>query len=115
MRHVLSETLQKGHFTNEFLLNHSNTITISEVRPSPDLKYAKAYIVPLGGDNLEEILEALNSESKIFQKDIGNSLSIKFTPRIKFVEDDSFANAQHIERILHDIHQNQKPSSGEEE
>ncbi|MDH5723067.1 MAG: 30S ribosome-binding factor RbfA [Alphaproteobacteria bacterium] len=106
IRHILSETLQRGHFSNTLLLNHSNTITISEVRPSPDLKYATAYIIPLGGggDNLQETLDALNAESRVFQKDIGTSLSTKFTPRIKFVEDDSFANAAHIENILRDIH-----------
>tara|TARA_B100001989_G_scaffold253248_1_gene239231 strand:+ start:1718 stop:2140 length:423 start_codon:yes stop_codon:yes gene_type:complete len=115
IRHILSETLQRGHFTNDFLLDHSNTITISEVRPSPDLKYAKAYITAMGMENLSEILKALNEESNVFQKDIGRSLSIKFTPRIKFVEDESFANAEHIENILRDIHKHQPPSSGDEE
>ena len=114
IRHILSETLQRGHFSNAFLLDHSNTITISEVRPSPDLRHATAYIMPLGGDNLQETLEALNTESRVFQKDIGASLSTKFTPRIKFVEDDSFANAAHIENILRDIHKDHPPSDDEE-
>ncbi len=104
LRHVMSETLQRGHFNNELLLNKSNTIIISEVRPSPDLKHARAYVMSINGENMEELLDALNENSKTFQKDIGRSLNMKFTPRVKFVTDTSFDEAQHITNLLRGVH-----------
>lgn len=104
LRHVMSETLQRGHFNNELLLNKSNTIIISEVRPSPDLKHARAYVMSINGENMEDLLDALNENSKTFQKDIGRSLNMKFTPRVKFVTDTSFDEAQHITNLLRGVH-----------
>lgn len=104
LRHVMSETLQRGHFNNELLLNKSNTIIISEVRPSPDLKHARAYVMSINGENMQELLDALNENSKAFQKDIGRSLNMKFTPRVKFVTDTSFDEAQHITNLLRGVH-----------
>ncbi len=103
IRHIISETLQRGHFDNELLLNKSNTIIVSEVRPSPDLKHARAYVMSLNGDNLEDLLPALNSQAHVFQKDINSNSNLKFTPRVKFVTDTSFDEAQHIEEILRDV------------
>lgn len=104
IRHILAETLQRGHFHNVFLLDHASGISVTEVRISPDLKHAKAYIMSLGGQNLDEALSALNEESGIFQKEIARQANLKFTPRVRFVVDDSFGEAQKIEDILRDIH-----------
>ena len=104
IRHILSDTLQRGHFSNETLLNKSNTVIISEVRPSPDLKHARAYVMSLNGEGMEELLPALNEQAHVFQKEIGRSSNLKFTPRVKFVTDTSFDEAQHIEDILRDVH-----------
>lgn len=112
LRHVMSETLQRGHFNNELLLNKSNTIIVSEVRPSPDLKHARAYVMSLRGENMSELLDALNQNSSVFQKDIGRSLNMKFTPRVKFVTDTSFDEAEHIENLLKGVH---IPDDSEEE
>lgn len=103
LRHIISETLQRGHFDNELLLNKANTIIVSEVRPSPDLKYARAYVMSLNGEGMDELLPALNDQARIFQKDIGKNSNLKFTPRVKFVTDTSFDEAQHIEDILRDV------------
>lgn len=115
LRHVMSETLQRGHSNNELLLNKSNTIIISEVRPSPDLKHARAYVMSINGENMQELLGALNENSKTFQKDIGRSLNMKFTPRVKFVTDTSFDEAQHITNLLRGVHIPEDSEDSEEE
>ncbi len=103
IRHIISETLQRGHFDDELLMNRSNTIIVSEVRPSPDLKHARAYVMSLNGDALDDLIPALNNQAHIFQKDINSNSNLKFTPRVKFVTDNSFDEAQHIENILRDV------------
>ncbi len=104
LRHIMSETLQRGHFTDELLLDKSNTIIISEVRPSPDLKHARAYVMSINGEGMDELLPALNTQAHVFQKEIARSSSLKFTPKVKFVTDNSFDEAQHIEELLRGVH-----------
>ncbi len=103
IRHIIAETLQRGHFHNETLLDGGKT-TVTEVRVSPDLKNATAYVIALGGGDMEETLPALNDSASVFQKEINRKANLKFTPRIRFVLDKSFENAQRIDALLHDIH-----------
>ncbi len=56
IRHIIAKTLQKGHFRDEILIDASADITVTEVRPSPDLKQATAYVISLGGKDMEEYL-----------------------------------------------------------
>ncbi|PCJ02250.1 MAG: ribosome-binding factor A [Alphaproteobacteria bacterium] len=114
LRHLLSETLQRGHFSNEMLLNKSNMIIVSEVRPSPDLKHARAYVMSINGDSMDELLPALNEQAHVFQKEIGRSSNLKFTPKVKFVTDTSFDEAQHIENLLRDVRKSDDEDSPEE-
>jgi ribosome-binding factor A len=107
IRHIVAETLRRGHFHQEALAD-SGRVTVTEVRVSPDLKNATAYVMSLGGENMDEVLSALNDASSVFQKDIGRQVTFKFTPRIRFVKDDSFEEASRIENILREIN-----SSGE--
>lgn len=100
LRHVISEALQRGHFRDSLLMEEAHNITVSEVRASPDLRKAKAYVMSLGGQHINELLDALNSESDLFQKEINRNLNMKFTPRISFVTDQSYEEAQKIENIL---------------
>ncbi len=103
LRHIIVETLQRGHFNSEELFHAAPKITVSEVRVSPDMKNATAYISLLGGGNLEDILPALRKDASVFQKEFGRQMKMKFTPRIRFAEDESFANAEKIENILRQI------------
>lgn len=103
LRHVISDVLRRGHFSNEVLMNESHNITVTEVRPSPDLKHARAYVMALGGENMGELLEAINAEHQVFQKEINRQTNLKFTPKVKFVEDESFDEAQRIEGLLRNI------------
>lgn len=105
IRHIIAESLQRGHFQSEILVKESHTVTVTEVRPSPDLRNATAYIMTLGGFNIDEILPALNEEAQSFQKEINRKSNLKFTPRLRFVTDDSFEEANRIEEILRDLPQ----------
>lgn len=102
IRHIIAETLQRGHFKHPVLLD-GGKVTVTEVRVSPDLKQATAYVLSLGGSNMEEILPALNDEAPAFQKEINRQSEIKFTPKIRFKIDESFDAAQRLESILGNI------------
>ncbi|MGB1076771.1 MAG: 30S ribosome-binding factor RbfA [Bdellovibrionales bacterium] len=108
IRHVIAECLAHGNFTDEVLYHNTQNIMVSEVRISPDLKNATAFIYTLGGKDFEPILQSMNNEAKVFQKYVGQKLSLKFTPKIRFKEDSSFDNAHHIESLLHEIKQEKK-------
>jgi len=110
LRHMIAETLQQGHFDHHALLDHASTVTVSEVRVSPDLKNATAYVMSLGGKNMDEILPALNEASFYFQREINNKSGLKFTPKINFVVDHSFEEAQRIESILETLNDKDKHS-----
>ena len=100
LRHTISETLQRGNFHDQLLIDSAHEVTVSEVRVSPDLKKATAYVISLGGRDMEEFLPALNDSASFFQKEIGAKLNLRFTPRLNFKVDHSFEEAQRIEKIL---------------
>ncbi len=102
IRHILADTMARGHFSHQALMNAGH-ITVTEVRISPDLKNATAYVMSLGGDGMEEIIPALNESSHYFQKEIGRQANLKFTPRINFREDATFDQVQRIDELLRDI------------
>ena len=102
LRHIIAETMARGHFQDEALLDAH--VTVAEVRVTPDLRQATAYVMSLGGRDMEEILPALNAESNVFQKDIGRQLNMKFTPKVHFLRDESFDEAQRIDEILRTVH-----------
>lgn len=103
MRHIIAETMQRGHFNNAALLDASR-LTVTEVRVTPDLKNAKAYVVALGGEDMSDILPALNDQAHVFQKEINRQSELKFTPKIRFVIDESAGEAQRIDDILRGLH-----------
>ena len=103
LRHAIVETLQRGKFNDILLLDAAHNITVSEVRPSPDLKNATAFVMSLGGSNMAELLPALNDAAPYFQKEINRKSELKFTPKINFVIDHSFEEAQRIEAILNKL------------
>jgi len=103
IRHALVETLQRGKFNEEVLIDAAPLVTVAEVRTTPDLKNATAYIMPLGQDNVEEIVTALNNSAYYFQKQVNRSSNLKFTPRIAFKIDDTFDEAAKIDELLKNI------------
>ena len=75
-------------------------ITVTEVRMSPDLKIAKAYVLPLGGKNAEETVEKLKKYSFLIRKTLSKKIIMKFLPKILFTKDDSFDYAEKIENLI---------------
>jgi len=78
----------------------TNRITVTEVRMSPDLKIAKAYVLPLGGENANEIIKTLKEFSFVIRKVLSKKIAMKFLPKIIFVKDESFDYAEKIENLI---------------
>lgn len=99
IKHAVSEVLVRGEVHDDTIASH--VITVTEVRMSPDLKLATAYVMPLGGVDLKPVLEALNRNKKHFRSVVAGAVNLKFAPDIRFREDDTFEEAMRIERLLH--------------
>lgn len=98
LRHQLSEILNAGNARDPDL--HGVNITVSEVRLSPDLKNATAFVLPLGGQAAEPVVTALNRASAFFRKELGAQSELRYTPRLSFQMDSSFDEAQHVDELL---------------
>ena len=103
IKHVIAQSLTRGHFYEPVLVDHASSVTVTEVRVSPDLKHATAYVMSLGGQNMEEILPALNEEAFNFQKEINRQTQLKFTPKLQFRKDETFDKAVKLEGIISNI------------
>ena len=79
---------------------NTNSITVTEVRMSPDLKTAKAFVLPLGGENANEVVENLKEFSYLVRKVLSKRITMKFLPKLLFVKDESFDYAEKIENLL---------------
>jgi len=75
-------------------------ITVTEVRMSPDLKIAKAFVLPLGGKNSQEAIDKLKEFSFVIRKVLSKKINMKFLPKLLFVKDDSFDYAEKIENLI---------------
>ncbi len=82
----------------------TNKITVTEVRMSPDLKTAKAYVLPLGGKNANEVIEILKEFSFVIRKVLSKKITMKFLPKLIFVKDESFDYAEKIENLIKQTH-----------
>jgi|TARA_B100000287_G_scaffold414280_1_gene446708 ribosome-binding factor A len=78
----------------------TNTITVTEVRMSQDLKIAKAYVLPLGGKNADEVIERLKEYSFLVRKILSKKVMVKFLPKLLFRKDESFEYAEKIENLI---------------
>jgi ribosome-binding factor A len=98
VRHILSELLARGEVHDDVLTSHS--VSITEVRMSPDLRHATVFIKSLLGANEAEVLKALRTNTAFFQREVATRVSMKYAAKLKFLADDSFDEASHIERLL---------------
>ena len=78
----------------------TNTITVTEVKMSQDLKVAKTFVLPLGGKNADEAVNILKEFSFLIRKTLAKKISMKFLPKIFFAKDESFEYAEKIERLI---------------
>ena len=78
----------------------TKNITVTEVRMSPDLKNARAYVIPLGGKNTEKAVTVLTEFSYLIRKALSKKVNMKFLPKVSFVSDKSFDYAEKIVKLI---------------
>jgi len=98
LRHALAEILREADIRDPDLAGVS--VTVTQVVPSPDMRHATAFVEPLGGKNAKAIVAALNRNTRFLRGEMGHRITLKFTPDLRFVEDQSFAEAEKIETLL---------------
>ena len=97
-RHILAELLARGEVHDDVLTSHS--VSVTEVRMSPDLRHATVFIKPLLGADEEAVLKALRTNTAFFQKEVASRVSMKYAAKLKFLADDSFDQATRIETLM---------------
>jgi ribosome-binding factor A len=100
VRHALVEILREEDLQDPALAGVS--VTVTEVRVSPDLKHAICFVEPLGGAHPTEMTAALNRVAKFLRGRLGHAVDLRFTPQLKFVHDRSFETAEAMNRLLAD-------------
>ncbi len=102
IRHALSDIFVRGEIRDPSLDGVS--VTVTEVRCSPDLRNATIYVMPLGGVHEKDVVSALNRNVKYIRGQLSRMVSMKYLPKLKFTSDGSFGEADHIEQLLHSPH-----------
>jgi ribosome-binding factor A len=90
--------LTRGEIHDDVLAKH--VVTIPEVRMSPDLRLATIYVMPLGGDEMQAVLGALERNKRYIRGELAEAVNLKFAPDIRFLPDATFEEADRIERLL---------------
>lgn len=98
LRRTISDVLARGDLYDPDLANAS--ITVGEVRTSPDLKNATVFVYPLGGQNAENVVAALNKNSGEVRYALNKNITLKYSPKIKFVIDTTFDQMDETRRLL---------------
>jgi ribosome-binding factor A len=98
IRHALSDMLTRGAVHDPVLEGH--LVTVPEVRMSPDLRLATIYVMPLGGRDVNEVIEGLNRNKRFLRGEIAHAVNLKFAPDIRFRVDERFDEAERIEKLL---------------
>ncbi len=100
VRHVLSELLMRGIVHDELL--SARSVSVTEVRMSPDLRIATTFVKPLLGSDEEAVIKALRTHTAFFQKEVAQRLKLKYAAKIRFMADESFDVAGKIDQLLAD-------------
>ena len=98
MRHTLSDILARGDVHDPVLAKH--TVTITEVRMSPDLRHATVFMKPLLGKDEEAVLKALRTNTAYLQREVASRVQMKYAAKLKFLADESFDVGSHIDTLL---------------
>jgi ribosome-binding factor A len=98
IRHALMDVLAREEFDDPDL--HGKSITITEVRVSPDLKHATAFSAPLGGEGMDKVAAALNRAQAFLRSRVAKEVDLRVAPTLRFVPDDSYDEARRIDQLL---------------
>ena len=100
VRHVLSEVLMRGDVHDETLASHS--VSVTEVRMSPDLRHATVFVKPLLGADEEAVIKALRTNTAYLQSQVARRVNTKYAAKLKFLPDESFDEGSRIDSLLRD-------------
>ena len=100
VRHALVEILREEDLNDPALAGVS--VTVTEVRMSPDLRHASCFVTPLGGAHAGEVVAGLNRVTRFLRGKLGHNIELKFTPDMKFIADESFDEAARMSRLFDD-------------
>ena len=98
IRHVVAEIFARGEIVDDVLSRYS--LTVSEVRMTPDLKLATIFVLPLGGVGAENVVKQLEQHKRFVRGEIAKRVNLRFMPEIRFKADGSFASSQRIDELL---------------
>lgn len=98
VRHALSDILMRGEVHDDVLASHS--VSVTEVRMSPDLRHATVFVKPLLGADEAEVLKALRTNTAYLQRSVAARVNTKYAAKLKFLADESFDEGSHIDRLL---------------
>jgi ribosome-binding factor A len=98
VRHALSDILMRGDVHDDTLTK--NLVTITEVRMSPDLRHATAFVKPLLGKDEAVVLKALRTNTAYLQSEVARRVNTKYAAKLKFLADESFDEGSHIDALL---------------
>ncbi len=116
VRHALSDILARGDVHDPVLEKHM--VTITEVRMSPDLRHATAFVKPLLGKDEAVVIKALRTNTAFLQREVAQRVQARFAAKLKFIADESFDEGTHIEQLLkqpeiaRDLAPDQEPDRG---
>ena len=113
VRHILSEILARGDVHDDLLAKHP--VSVTEVRMSSDLRHATVFVKSLLGREEEAILKALRTNTAWLQKSVAEKMTMKYAAKLKFLSDESFDEASHIDKLLRDPKVARDLASGEGE
>ena len=98
VRHALSDVLMRGDVHDEVLASH--LVSVTEVRMSPDLRHATAFVKPLLGQDEAAVLKALRTNTAYLQSEVARRVNTKYAAKLKFLADESFDEGSHIDALL---------------
>ncbi len=98
IRHALAEIFSRGEVMDEVIARHS--LTVPEVRMSPDLKIANCYVMPLGGGEADEVVQHLEKHKRFLRGEAAKRVNLKFMPELRFRVDTTFEASARIDELL---------------
>jgi ribosome-binding factor A len=98
IRHALAEVFSRGDVMDDVIVRHS--LTVPEVRMSPDLKIATCFVMPLGGSEAEEVVAHLEQHKRFLRGELSRRVSLKYMPELRFKVDTSFQASARIDELL---------------
>jgi ribosome-binding factor A len=98
IRHCMADLLTRGEIVDPVLEKH--VVTVPKVGMSPDLKLATVFVMPLGGKDIDQVIEALDRHKKYLRGEVARKVNLKFAPEVRFKVDDTFENSAKIDALL---------------